>query len=110
MMSTQDLKVPKFASESEEAEWWDANPDFALAALERAQAEGSLGSGSVVARRAAKVAVNNGVLNLDADDFTLASELAKRKGIEREAYLRDLVHAALVKEAEALNQTSATRP
>ncbi len=109
-MSSEDQKVPKFASEREEAEWWDSNPDFALAALQRAQTEGCLGSGSVVARRVAKVAVKDGVLNLDADDFTLASELAKRKGIEREAYLRDLVHAALVKEAEALNQTSATRP
>jgi hypothetical protein len=106
-MSSEDQKVPKFASEREEAEWWDANPDFALQALRRAQAEGGLGIGSAAARHAAKGAVKDAALNLDAADISLANKLAERKGIDREAYLRELVHAALLKEAEALDRTSA---
>ena len=105
-MSADELVVPRFASEREEAEWWDAHPEFALRVLERAEAEGTLGNGSVARRRAALEA-KDAALKLDAADITLASKLAERKGIEREVYLKELVHAALLKEAEALDQSSA---
>jgi hypothetical protein len=102
-----DLGMPKFASEKEEADWWVSNPDFALRVLQRAKEEGRLGSGSVAKRMAAIEAANDAALKLDAADVTLANKLAERKGIEREAYLKELLHAALLKEAEALDQSSA---
>lgn len=45
-------------------------------------------------------------LKLDPADATLAGKLADRKGIEREAYLKELVHAALLKEAATLDESS----
>ena len=86
-MSVDELIVPKFGSEREEAEWCDANPDFALKVLERAEAEGRLGNGSGARRMAAQEAESE-AFKLDAADVTLADKLAERKGIEREAYLR----------------------
>jgi hypothetical protein len=106
-MSMDELKMPKFENEKEEAEWWAANPEFALRVLQRAKEEGRLGNGSVARRMAALDAAKEAALKLDATDITLASRLAERKGIEREAYLKELVHAALVKEAESLDQSSA---
>jgi hypothetical protein len=105
-MSMDELKMPKFENEKEEADWWAANPDFALRVLERAKAEGQLGHGTV-GRLAERRAARGRVVELDAADAEIASKLAERKGVEREAYLKELVHAALLKEAEALDQSSA---
>jgi hypothetical protein len=106
-MNVDDLIVPRFASEREEAEWWEANPDFVLKLFERAGANGTLGSGSVKRRLAAQEAAKAEALKLDSADLSLANRLAERKGIERDVYLKDLVHAALLKEAEALDESSA---
>jgi hypothetical protein len=102
-----DLRMPKFASEKEEADWWVANPDFALQVLRRAKEEGRLGHGSVRRRMEALQAAKDAALKLDAEDVILANKLAERKGIEREAYLKQLVHAALLQEAASLDQSSA---
>jgi len=107
-MATEKLtRPPRFASEREEAEWWDANPDFILQEFDRAKAEGRLGHGIVKRRMEAFQAAKEAALNLDAADVVLANRLAERKGLEREAYLRELLHAALLKEAESLDQSSA---
>jgi hypothetical protein len=106
-MSVEELKMPRFESEHAEADWWAANPDFALKVLERAKANGTLGNGSVKRRLAAQEAARAQVLNLDSADLTLANRLAERKGIERDVYLKGLVHDALLKEAEALGESSA---
>jgi hypothetical protein len=106
-MSADNLKIPKFASEKEEADWWASNPDFALNVLQRAKDEGRLGSGSVARRTAALEAAKDAALKLDAADLILANKLAERKGIERETYLKELIHAALLKEAESLDRSSA---
>jgi hypothetical protein len=44
---------------------------------------------------------------LDAADIALANRLAERKGIEREEYLKQLVHTALLQDAESLDRSSA---
>ena len=47
MTSEEITKPPRFASEREEAEWWDSHPDFILREFERARDEGRLGHGTV---------------------------------------------------------------
>jgi hypothetical protein len=106
-MSMDKLKMPKFEKEKEEADWWAANPDFALQVLQQAKDEGRLENGSVARRIAALEAAKDAALKLDVADITLANKLAERKGIERETYLKELIHAALLKEAESLDQSSA---
>ena len=106
-MSMDELKMPRFENETAEADWWYANPDFALKVLQRAKQEGRLGHGSVKRRMEAIQAAKEAALKLDAAGVALANKLAERKGIEREAYLRELIHAALVKEAESLDRSPA---
>jgi hypothetical protein len=107
-METNDIKrPPRFANEGEESEWWAANPEFVLQEFERAKAEGRLGHGTVMRLAAERRAASGRVVALDAVDIEIASKLAERKGIEREAYLKELVHTALLKEAESLDQSSA---
>ena len=106
-MSMDELKMPKFENEKEEADWWGANPDFALQVLQRAKEEGRLGNGSVARRMAALEAAKDAALKLDVADLALANKLAERKGVEREAYLKELIHTALLKEAESLDRSSA---
>jgi hypothetical protein len=107
-MSADELTLPKFQNEREEADWWAANPDFALKVLERAGTEGRLGRGTVSRRiETVEAAKAGAALALDAEDVARANKLAERKGIERSAYLKDLLHSALLKEEESMNSSSA---
>jgi hypothetical protein len=86
----QKLEVPKFANESEEARWWfehrnDLDDEFDLA-----EREGRLGRGTV-ARLANAIA-------LDPEDIERARVQAKRRGLDYQAYLKMVVHQALLSE------------
>jgi hypothetical protein len=81
--------------ESEEADWWAANPEFVLREFEQAAAGGRLGHGTVMRLAAERRAAKHVALILDAADIALANKLAERKGLEREAYVKQLLHAAL---------------
>ena len=105
-MSTNNvLNTPKFSSEREEAEWWDANPDFLLNELLQAKAEGRLGHGTLakqIAERQSKPekqAAVSTTMRIDNGDLKLARELAKKKGLPYQTYLKMLIHQVLLKEA-----------
>ncbi len=98
---------PRFDSEREEAEWWDSHPDFILQEFERAQAEGRLGHGTVKRRMEEIAAQKQTAIELDAADAALANKLAERKGLERQTYLKELIHNALLKEEESIDRSSA---
>ena len=40
-MPTKAIKIPKFKSEAQEAEWWDAHPEVAASIMARAQRAGT---------------------------------------------------------------------
>ena len=40
-MPTKAIKIPKFKSEAQEAEWWDANPEVATSIMSRALRAGT---------------------------------------------------------------------
>jgi predicted DNA binding CopG/RHH family protein len=90
--------VPKFASESEEAQWWfnhreDLDKDFA-----QAFAEGRL------QRRTeprTSTAVPTTTIRLDPADIDLARAQAEKKGLKYQTYLKMLLHEALLKESQA---------
>ncbi len=102
-----ELRLPKFQSEKEEAEWWDANPDFALQVLERAKAEGKLGNGTASRHTVAVDAAKQTSIALDPVDVAMAARQSERKGLDRQSYLKALLHEALLKEEEAQDQSSA---
>ena len=90
-MPEQEIKMPKFNSESEEADWWASNPEFVLQEMKRAEAEGRLGRGTMMRQMAAK----STTIRLDEGDLSLARKLAERKGLRYQTYLKMLIHEAL---------------
>ena len=97
-MSDEELKMPKFKSEREEADWWFNNPDFALQVLQRAKAEGRLGHGTARRMAEAKAAAKSTTIRLDANDLSLAKAQAEKKGLRYQTYLKMLIHEALGRE------------
>jgi predicted DNA binding CopG/RHH family protein len=92
------LDIPRFASEKEEAEWWDNNPDFLLREFEKAAAEGRLGYGTAKKRFEERQAAKSTTIRLDEQDLSLAKSQAEKKGLRYQTYLKMLIHEALVRE------------
>jgi predicted DNA binding CopG/RHH family protein len=98
-MSAKELKMPKFKTEQEEADWWFNNQDFALKVLHRAKAEGRLGSGTVARQQAAK----STTIRLDPSDIFRAKAQAQKKGLRYQTYLKMLIHEALGREETGIH-------
>ncbi|CAN5414865.1 hypothetical protein BH10ACI4_BH10ACI4_34000 [soil metagenome] len=99
-MSKDQLKMPKFAGEKEEADWWFNNQDFALQVLQQAKAEGRLGNGSVARKVAQQQAAKSTTIRLDPTDISLARVQAEKRGLRYQTYLKMLIHEALQREDE----------
>ncbi len=97
-MSNKQLKMPRFASEKEEADWWFNNQDFALQVLQRAKAEGRLGNGTLRRKLTDREPAISTTIRLDPTDLTLAKQQAERKGLRYQTYLKMLIHEALGRE------------
>jgi hypothetical protein len=88
----QKLEVPKFSSEAEEARWWFENQDAVADEFELAEQEERLGHGTVARR----MGLGEPVFLLEPDDVELARRQAKSRGMEYQAYLKMVVHRALL--------------
>ena len=82
---------PQFGSEREEAEWWDAHPEY----IEQAEAEGRLTHGTAAKRLGLKGRIPAQIL-LSKEDHTLASSQAQTRGVELHTYVESLLHRALL--------------
>ena len=85
------IDVPEFASEEEEATWWDTHKKEADDLIERAQKARALRVGTL----AGQVKTKQTTLRLRSDDLRRAKELAHRKGIGYQTYLKMLIHEGL---------------
>ena len=81
--------VPRFRTEAEEAAWWDAHPEVATKIMERAIRSGK-------ARRA--VPLKTVTMRLPLPDLKAAQELASRKSLPYQTYIKMLLHEALERE------------
>jgi len=95
--------LPDFKSEAEEAKWWFDNQDELLKDFEKAAAEGRLGRGT--AARLAGIPTQGGIptttIRLDPVDIEKARNLAQKKGLKYQTYLKMLLHEALERESKA---------
>lgn len=91
-------KVPKFATETEEAKWWDEHRGLVEGELSRAMREGTAQKG--VAQRLTKQwrASKNITIRMPVDDVERARRLADRKGLGYQTYMKMLLHEALNRE------------
>ena len=92
----QKLEIPKFANESEEARWWFENRDAVADEFELAEREGRLGRGSV-----SRLAGAGAAIALDPEDVERARAQAERRELEYQAYVKMVVHQALLSEEKS---------
>ena len=89
--------VPKFASETEEAEWWYENRHLVELEFLTASAEDRLGRGTLK-RRMEETQQSRRVettVQLDEEDAAEARAAAERRGMQFSSFVKMLVHNAL---------------
>jgi hypothetical protein len=100
-MQRKMSEMPRFKSESDEADWW-ASPSgraYVRKKSAAAQSEGSKARGSsLIAGMNRKSSVQIAV-RLPQSDLAQARQLAERKGLGYQTLLKMLVHEGLAREA-----------
>jgi predicted DNA binding CopG/RHH family protein len=91
------LKVPKFATEAEEAKWWDDHRNEVEENLMKAMERGETQHGT--AQRLVKEAreSKNITIRMAQSDLALARKQAEEKGLPYQTYIKSVLHEALVK-------------
>ncbi len=99
-----DLKIPKFATEAEEARWWFENDDLIFKEFEKAAKAGTLGRGGIRRLFAEKgipfkepKPTPTTTIRLDPDDIAKARVQAAARGLRYQTYLKMMIHEALLK-------------
>ncbi len=95
-------RVPAFASEEEESNWWYDNRDKHAEEFLQAYAEGRVSTGRLADRIAA--AKKATAVTLTAEDALNALRIAEQRGIEVQAYLSSLIHNGLKTDLRSLLQ------
>src|SRR5271169_2843543 len=95
MMPTS-TRVPNFKSEKEEAEWWDAHPEVVTALFLKAKKEGKIKRLPVV-----RGATRSTTIRLPIADIETAQQIAEKRGLPYQTYLKGLLHQALERERKA---------
>ena len=100
------LKIPKFSSEAEEAQWWYDHRDELTKAFEDAAAQGELRSGSAASlgREGAAGVTSATTIRLAPEDISRA--LASRRGLRYQTYLKMLLHEVIEAEEKKLTGPS----
>lgn len=93
------LKIPSFASEDEEAEWWFQNREKLADGFARAASENRLKFGSTVLRRAREADRPAQVLtiHLSEEDSIKIRRIAAEYGQGEEEWAASILHRALEK-------------
>jgi predicted DNA binding CopG/RHH family protein len=91
MAMLEELKQMTFASEAEEAAWWESHEDELLEEFKKATAEGRVGIGTVAKR----AALPSTTIRLDPDDIAKARVQAAERGLRYQTYLKMIIHEAL---------------
>ncbi len=86
-------RIPNFRSEKEEAEWWDAHPEVITELFLKAKKEGRI-KRLPLARGATKPVT----IRMPLVDVETAQELAGRRGLPYQTYIKGLLHQALERE------------
>ena len=93
--------MPRFRSESEEADWW-ASPEgrqFVIQRSREARAAGRTVRGSKLVEQLKRRASKQIALRLPEADLAQARKIAERKGIGYQTLLKMLVREGLMREA-----------
>ncbi len=89
-------RIPMFKSEKEEAEWWDAHPEVITELFLKAKKEGKIKRLPVV-RGATKPLT----IRMPIADLETAREIAGKRGLPYQTYIKGLLHEGLERERKA---------
>jgi hypothetical protein len=100
-MSKKKLQMPRFKSESEEADWWASPAGRAYVKQRSAEArgKGTKASGSSLVAKLSSKTSSQIAIRLPGTDLAWARKIADRKGIGYQTLLKMLVHEGLAREA-----------
>ena len=97
--------IPKFASEEEEAAWWDAHPEVLAERFLTARQQGQV-------RRLSQTnlpgAAETVTIRIPQQELKRARTLAAKRGLRYQTYLKMLLHEALDAEERKARQLTAT--
>lgn len=91
-------KVPKFKTEAEEAEWWDARMDMVGEELLKAMKDGTARRGTAQLLVKEARLSRNITIRMPISDIERAQKLAEKKGIGYQTYMKMLLREALDRE------------
>lgn len=86
------LKTKEFKNVEEEHQWWNSHQDELLEEFKKAEANGTLGIGTVAKR----AALPSTTIRLDPNDIATARVQAARRGLRYQTYLKMIIHEALI--------------
>jgi predicted DNA binding CopG/RHH family protein len=92
--------IPKFANETEEAQWWYQQRDQLTGKAEAALARGELKLRRLATEKDGPA--RNVTIRIAEQDLTRARDLAAKRGIRYQTYLKMLLHEALDNEEKRL--------
>jgi predicted DNA binding CopG/RHH family protein len=95
MMPTKTA-IPTFKSEKEEAKWWDAHPEIVTELFLKARKEGRIKRLPVV-----RGATKSVTLRMPIADIETARDIAEKRGLPYQTYIKGLLHQALERERKA---------
>ncbi len=98
MARTTKPKLPEFANESAEADWWASDEGRAFLKQQKPPAKDRKGS-ALVAKLGSATSIQI-ALRLPTRDVAKAREIAERKGIGYQTLLKMLVHEGVRREAK----------
>ena len=89
------IAIPKFKSERDEAQWWDAHPEVVTALFLKAKKEGRL-------ERLPRIrgATKSVTIRMPITDLETAQEIADKRGLPYQAFIKGLLHQALERESK----------
>ena len=103
-MLKKSIQVPKFKSESDEADWWASREGRAYVKRQSAEAS-SNGTKAIGSRLVARIARKSSIqiaIRLPEGDLKQARKIATRKGIGYQTLIKMLVHEGLQREAKGV--------
>ncbi|MFZ0594651.1 MAG: CopG family antitoxin, partial [Bryobacteraceae bacterium] len=93
--TTSKRVVPKFATEAEEAEWWDKHRETVSREFVEAGKRGEL-KRRTYAELLKRLASRPVTIRLNEADIALAQKQAERKGLPYQTYIKSLLHETLI--------------
>ncbi len=89
-------RIPTFKSEQEEADWWDAHPEVISELFLRAKKDGKIKRLPVI-----RGATKSVTIRMPVGDLETAQELAEKRGLPYQTFIKGLLHRALERERKA---------